>query len=168
MTIVGNILKSIISLAFALIAGVLLLLYAFLIDPNLRDAALTALVYSLEFTTYDFLVNGEVQNIFLLVAYLFRSVFISIIFAPLMITILIGEAVSARSYIWYAGVSGLLSSLSPWIIRAANKSSIEQNTDPIELKVSLLFFLIGLSTGLVYWFFAQKGANKDNDNVRAR
>lgn len=167
MTLVGTILQNIIALALALICGVLLLLYAFVIDSNLRDAAFTALIYSLHFTTNDFLANGETQNIFLLVAYLFRSIFISIIFAPLIIAILIGEAVSARSYVWYAGISGFLSSLAPWIIRAANKSSFDQNTDPIELKVSLLFFLIGAATGLTYWFFAQIGANKDNDNVKA-
>lgn len=167
MTLVGTILQNIIALALALICGVLLLLYAFVIDSNLRDAAFTALIYSLHFTTNDFLANGETQNIFLLVAYLFRSIFISIIFAPLIIAILIGEAVSARSYVWYAGISGFLSSLAPWIIRAANKSSFDQNTDPIELKVSLLFFLIGAVTGLTYWFFAQIGANKDNDNVKA-
>ena len=167
MTLVGTILQNIIALALALICGVLLLLYAFVIDSNLRDAAFTALIYSLHFTTNDFLANGETQNIFLLVAYLFRSIFISILFAPLIIAILIGEAVSARSYVWYAGISGFLSSLAPWIIRAANKSSFDQNTDPIELKVSLLFFLIGAVTGLTYWFFAQIGANKDNDNVKA-
>lgn len=167
MTLVGTILQNIIALALALICGVLLLLYAFVIDSNLRDAAFTALIYSLHFTTNDFLVNGETQNIFLLVAYLFRSIFISILFAPLIIAILIGEAVSARSYVWYAGISGFLSSLAPWIIRAANKSSFDQNTDPIELKVSLLFFLISAATGLTYWFFAQIGANKDNDNVKA-
>jgi hypothetical protein len=167
VTLVGTILQNIIALALALICGVLLLLYAFVIDSNLRDAAFTALIYSLHFTTNDFLANGETQNIFLLVAYLFRSIFISIIFAPLIIAILIGEAVSARSYVWYAGISGFLSSLAPWIIRAANKSSFDQNTDPIELKVSLLFFLIGAVTGLTYWFFAQIGANKDNDNVKA-
>ena len=167
MTLVGTILQNIIALALALICGVLLLLYAFVIDSNLRDAAFTALIYSLQFTTNNFLVNGEIQNIFLLVAFLFRSIFISIIFAPLIIAILIGEAVSARSYVWYAGISGFLSSLAPWIIRAANKSSFDQNTNPIELKVSLLFFLIGASTGLTYWFFAQIGINKDNDNVKA-
>jgi len=167
VTLVGTILQNAIALALALICGVLMLLYAFVIDPNLRDAAFTALLYSLQFTTNNFLVNGEIQNIFLLVAYLFRSIFISIIFAPLMIAILIGEAVSARSYVWYASISGFLSSLAPWIIRAANKSSFDQNTDPIELKVSLLFFLIGASTGLTYWFFAQIGTNKDNDNVKA-
>ena len=145
-----------ISLALALTCGVLLLLCAFLIDANLRDAALTAVFYSLQVTTYDFLVNGEIQNIFLLVVYLFRSIFISIIFVPLLITILIGEAVSAKSYVWYVCVTGLLASLAPWIIRAAHKSAADINTDPIVLKVSLLFFLIGTSTGLIYWFFSQK------------
>ena len=80
MTLVGTILQNVIALALALICGVLMLLYAFVIDPNLRDAAFTALLYSLQFTTNNFLVNGEIQNIFLLVAYLFRSIFISIIF----------------------------------------------------------------------------------------
>ena len=106
MTIVRHIFKNMISLALALTCGVLLLLCAFLIDANLRDAALTAVFYSLQVTTYDFLVNGEIQNIFLLVAYLFRSIFISIIFVPLLITILIGEAVSAKSYVWYVCVTG--------------------------------------------------------------
>ena len=165
MLVLGNILKNIFSLALALIGGILLLLYAFLIDTNLRDAALAALLYSLQFSTYEFFENGEIQNIFLLVAYLFRSIFISIIFAPLMIAVLIGQAVSARSYVWYASVNGFLSSLAPWIIRAANKSSFDQNTDPVELKVSLLFFLIGASTGLIYWFFAQRGANNNNSHI---
>ena len=44
MLVLGNILKNIFSLTLALIGGVLLLLYAFLIDTNLRDAALAALL----------------------------------------------------------------------------------------------------------------------------
>lgn len=85
-----------------------------------------------------------------------------LLIAPIVCVALAGELLRLRSYVWYAGMCGLLTAAVPWLLRAGRSGELPGvPTDPAqvaELRITLLLFLTGVASGFVYWLIAGRGA----------
>jgi hypothetical protein len=83
----------------------------------------------------------------------------AILIAPPALVAVIGEVLGWRALMWYAGGSGALTALLPWLGRA--RSGIARATEaalPAEGRITLILFLTGAASGLVYWAIAGRSA----------
>jgi hypothetical protein len=71
---------------------------------------------------------------------------------PLLLVALVSEVTRARSLLWLAGATGLLTAAVPWILRGSPRM-----TSPAELHISVVLGLTGAVAGLVYWAIAGRG-----------
>ncbi|MBM6593796.1 hypothetical protein [Microvirga pudoricolor] len=68
---------------------------------------------------------------------------------PLLLVALVSEVTRARSLLWMAGATGVLTAAVPWILRGSPRM-----TSPTELHISVVLGLTGAVAGLVYWAVA--------------
>ena len=83
----------------------------------------------------------------------------AILVAPPALVAVIGEVLGWRALLWYAGGSGALTALLPWLGRA--RSGMARATEaalPAEGRITLILFLTGAASGLVYWAIAGRSA----------
>jgi hypothetical protein len=87
---------------------------------------------------------------------------------PLVIAGLTGEIARARSWLWYAAGTGLVSAGLPLAIRLglgspALRRQADAATQSIEHRLLLLFFLTGVISGTLYWLIAGRTAGSTGD-----
>jgi hypothetical protein len=85
-----------------------------------------------------------------------RVVFTLLVFPPLLVAVL-SEVIRARSALWYAGATGVLTAAIPWILRGSARVG-----SPGELHVSLVLGLTGAVAGLVYWAIAGRDSPRNS------
>ncbi|MBF9232983.1 hypothetical protein [Microvirga alba] len=89
-----------------------------------------------------------------------RLIFTLLVFPALLVAI-VGEVIRARSYLWYAGATGVLTAAVPWILRGSARVA-----SPGELHVSLVLGLTGAVAGFVYWLIAGRDTGADRQAPR--
>jgi hypothetical protein len=72
---------------------------------------------------------------------------------PLVFIALVSEVVGARSLVWHAGATGLLTAAIPWLLRGNPEIA-----SSAELHVSAILGTTGAVAGLVYWAVAGRSA----------
>jgi len=92
-----------------------------------------------------------------------RSVLLAICIAPLGLAALVGEIAGLRSWLWYACCSGGLASAMPFLLRLLagvdrGATTTETPAASAESRFLLLFFLVGLIAGSIYWLIAGRSA----------
>ena len=60
--------------------------------------------------------------------------------------------IGARSLLWHAGATGLLTGAVPWLTRTAPAAT------PEETHLTVMLVLVGAVTGFVYWLIAGNSA----------
>jgi hypothetical protein len=155
--LIGRLLRRALVVCFAFLiaasAGALLLPLAVLFDPVLREIGLNAVGSALSAAMDD----ASPESAAVLGRVLW-AVPVAVCAAPLAFTVLLGEIAGMRSLAWYGGASGALAAASPWILRASRGLPGAVHASPLELRVAVLFFVIGGLTGAVYWLIAARGA----------
>jgi hypothetical protein len=142
--------------AFVIASGVgaVFLLISALFDPATRDAGLAVTMAGIFAVVNEALLEGDPEQAAAALGFVVWAVVVATCVAPLAIAALVGEAAGTRSFVWYAGVSGVLAGASPWIARAAKGLDRTQTMSESEGRLALLFFLTGALTGAIYWLIA--------------
>jgi len=83
-----------------------------------------------------------------------KVLFTFLILPPLFIA-LVGEVAGLRRLAWYAGATGLLTAVIPWLLRGSARVA-----SPAELHVGVVLALTGAVAGLFYWMVAGRSAGR--------
>jgi hypothetical protein len=137
-------------------AGAIFLLVASVLDPAMREAGFEAGLSGLYAFFDEEMRAGEFNDPLATFGIIVWAIVIGTCVAPLAVAALIGEIAGARSLLWYSGVSATLAGASPWIARAAKGLERAQDANPLEVRISLLFFLTGAVSGAIYWLIASR------------
>lgn len=92
-----------------------------------------------------FLIEGAVKGV--------GKVFLTFLILPPVFVALVGEVAGLRRLAWYAGGTGVLTALVPWLLRGSARVAT-----PAELHVGLVLALTGAVAGLFYWMVAGRSA----------
>lgn len=161
MRLLGRVFLLVLALAIAIPFGLLALLIGILLEPTARDLAGTVGLATV-WTIFSDLAHGDAPDakaLALLTAV--GTGLFAILVAPPTLVALIGEGVGWRSVLWYAGGSGLMTALLPWLLRARSGAArFAEAALPAEGRISALLFLTGAATGLVYWAIAGRSAGR--------
>ncbi len=147
-------------LACGVAGGVIALPVLALMDPVTREAGFMMFVTSILGAVDSALEPGDAAESLLL---LLRGVLLAICFAPLGVAALLGELARARSWFWYACCSGGLAAAMPFLLRLhagleRRTGTPESTTATAESRFLLLFFVVGLIAGTIYWLIAGRNA----------
>ncbi len=135
-------------------AGALFLPLAALFDPLVRQVGLEAAVSGFFAILDQATREGDPASGVATLGAVFWTILIAVCVAPLAFAALLGEMAGIRSWTWYIGVSGFLAAASPWIARATQGLARRGHPSPLEIRIALLFFLTGATTGAIYWLIA--------------
>jgi hypothetical protein len=150
----GRLARIALSLAAALVAAMLFVTLAGLGEPALRHLATRLAVALLNAFVGESLATGDVSGSLAAAAGLYMLA-VGVLAGPPMAAALVGEACGWRSCVWYAGAAATLSAGLPWLARGPQRSGSEA-----EYRLTLLLFLTGAVSGLVYWMLAGRRAGR--------
>lgn len=135
-------------------AGAIFLVVASFFDPMTREAGFSATMAGVFVILDESVLGGEPARAFAAFTSVIWAIMIATCVAPLAVAALVGEIAQVRSLVWYSGVPAVLAGASPWIARAARGLAPASETNPVESRIALLFFLAGALTGALYWLIA--------------
>lgn len=161
MRLLGRVFLLVLALAIALPFGLLTLLIGIVLEPTARDLA-GSLGLATVWSIFGDLAQGAAPDAkaLALLSALGTGLF-AILVAPPTFIALVGEVAGWRSLVWYAGGSGLITALLPWLTRARSGAArFVEAALPAEGRISALLFLTGAATGLVYWTIAGRSAGR--------
>ena len=132
------------------------------IDPLVREAILARLMGTL-FTALG-AQPASPQAAALLLQLMHIST-LAICIAPVVLAALIGELARFRSWLWYACCSGILAAAMPFDPHPSPDAdriagAHDNAATMLELRFMLLFFIVGLIAGTVYWLIAGRNAGE--------
>ena len=144
---------SVFGLTVAIAAALVVLPVASLLDPVTRQAG-AAFAH---FAFFSLAEPGLAESPAVAVAEMARFVWTAIVavcVVPLAITVLIGAVAGVHSLLWYAGATGSIAALAPWVARAALGTVKTVSASSAELRFAFVFFLTGAASGFVFWLLA--------------
>jgi hypothetical protein len=148
------------ALLTAIAASGAFLMVACLFDPLLAGFTGDALAVAW-WTLTDMLLGGEDPAPFVTEAILGAGrLAASLLVAPPLVVALVGEVVGARSLLWHAGATGLLTGAVPFLLRGGGRGAT-----PEELHIAAVLALTGAVAGLVYWLIAGSSAGSAGNAV---
>lgn len=163
---IAKLLRRILVMIFAFLvaasAGALFLPLAALFDPLVREVGFEAAASGFFAVLDQAAREGDPASGVAALGAVFWVILIAVCVAPLAFAALLGELAAIRNWAWYVGVSGFLAAASPWIARATRGLARSAHASPLEIRIALLFFLTGASTGAIYWLIAVRHA-RDSD-----
>ncbi|MHB2165506.1 hypothetical protein [Alsobacter sp. R-9] len=151
-----RILVVIVGLILAWSAGTLFLSIGGLMVPATRELAADLTLGSILTALASMAASDSPDRVWMAVAVAFWTLTAALLLLPPFIAAVVGEVAGARSFVWYAGLSGLLTAATAWIGHTRGVGP-----DPTETKLLALLFLTGAVSGLVYWMVAGRGAGRD-------
>jgi hypothetical protein len=159
MRLVGRAFLLVLGLALAIPVGLVTLAIGVAVEPAARE-----LVGTLGFATlWSILVDlfsGEAPDeraVALFTA--FATGVSALLIAPPTLIAIVGEVLGWRALLWYAGGSGALTAMLPWIGRArSGLARVAESALAAEGRITLILFLTGAASGLVYWAIAGRSA----------
>lgn len=139
--------------AIAIAAGLAVLPVAAVVDPVTRGAG-----FALAEVAFFALTRADPDDFAAvdaagLVHFAWTAI-MAICVMPLVFAVLLGEIAKMRSFFWYAGATGIIAAMTPWLIRGAFHTPRAASASPEELRFALVFFFTGLVSGAVFWFIA--------------
>ena len=151
------------------VAAVSIPFLAFL-DPLVREAILARLMGTL-FTALG-APPASPQAAALLMQLMHLST-LAICIAPVVLAALIGELARFRSWLWYACCSGILAAAMPfdphpWSEADGDAAAHEATAMMLELRFMLLFFIVGLIAGTIYWVIAGRNAGEATPELEGK
>jgi len=152
--LIGRLILIAFALPLAVTAGATALLGVAVLDAVIADligetltAGFAALVETLAATgDPGFAVDGAVR---------LGRLALTLLVAPPVFVALAAEALGARSLLWHAGATGLVTAALPWLSRPALRPAT-----PEEIRITLMLGIVGAAAGFVYWLIAGHGAGR--------
>jgi hypothetical protein len=140
------------------------------IDPLVREAIISIFMGSL-LTVFGGS-SGPADAAGLL-RELMRGSTLAICIAPVALAALIGELGRLRSWLWYACCSGLIAAAMPFDLHPLaeaerGEASPERAAMMLEIRFMLLFFVVGLVAGSIYWLIAGRNAGEATVELEGR
>lgn len=142
-------------LVLAWSAGTVFLAVGGLAVPATRELAADLTFGSLFAAVAALFAADAPDRVWLAVAVAFWTLTAALLLLPPLVAAVAGELAGARSFVWYAGLSGGLTAAIAWIGHAGG-----HGPNPAETKLLTLLFLTGAVAGLVYWMVAGRGAGR--------
>jgi len=104
---------------------------------------------------------------------LMRASTLAICVAPAALAALIGELARLRQWIWYACCSGLIAAampfdLHPWAEAERDAGTQEPESIMLKLRFMLLFFIVGVIAGTIYWLIAGRNAGEATPELEGK
>ncbi|TVR07972.1 MAG: hypothetical protein EA385_11240 [Salinarimonadaceae bacterium] len=117
---------------------------------------------------YDLLFNGPIDDAQAQEAVLgllagFWTLSIVVLIAPVTFVAIAGEATGARSFVYYAGLTAVITAAAPWLLRGGFTAGPALAA---EGRITALLFVTGAVAGLVYWFCAGRSAGRKRPDPR--
>jgi hypothetical protein len=153
MSAVRRAIVSLFGLVVAIAAALIVLPVAAVVDPVTREAGAAFAHFAL-FALADSSLDGSSAFAAAELARFLWTVLVAVCVIPLVLTVLIGAVAGVHSLLWYAGATGCVAALSPWVARAAFHSAKAVSASPVELRFAAVFFATGAAAGLVFWVLA--------------
>lgn len=94
----------------------------------------------------------------------FWTLSLVVLIAPITFVAIAGEATGTRSFVYYAGLTGLITAAAPWLLRGGLTAGPALAA---EGRITALLFVTGAIAGLVYWFCAGRSAGRGRSEQRA-
>jgi hypothetical protein len=148
---------SLFGLTVAIAAALVVLPIASLLDPVTRQAG-AAFAHFAFFSLADSDLAESPAVAAAELAHFVWTAVIAVCVLPLAMTVLIGAVARVHSLFWYAGGTGFIAALAPWVARAAFGSAKAVSASPAELRFAFVFFLTGAASGFVFWLLAGREA----------
>ncbi|MFE1598570.1 hypothetical protein [Methylobacterium sp. ID0610] len=160
MRLIGRLLVVGFALLLAIPSGAALLGLGALVDPVLRDLMGGLGLYAIEAVASE-LAAGYPPDAGMVEAVLgVGRALLLLLAVPPALNAVVGEVLGWRSLAWYAGATGLLTALLPWLMRGAREVGATGPAGLAEGRVTALLFVSGAAAGLVYWLFAGRWAGR--------
>jgi hypothetical protein len=154
--LLGRIVLFLVALILAIPAGTVTLAIGVIMEPTAHEliARIGVAIMDALFTE----AIGDGADLFVRDV-LFSLWFLSLILliAPVGLVALIGETIGSHSFVYYSGLTGLLTAAIPWLIRGG---FVQTPAIAAELRLTGLLFLTGAVAGLVYWAIAGRTAGR--------
>lgn len=80
--------------------------------------------------------------------------------APVTIVALIGAVSRSSSFLFHAGLTGLLAAAMPWLLRASRFHDRNAHMSSAEAHLTAILFLTGAIAGTVYWLISARGEQR--------
>ena len=155
-----RIILTIIGLACGSAAAMLFLPFAILVDPLVQSAASHVPADHWFDIFQNLLSENDPEEAVATIVQLVWTIGMLVCVLPLTITALIGGVARARSYVFYAGLTGAFAAAAPWILRASRFADRGGQMSSAEAHFTLILFLTGVVAGSLYWLIAARGGGK--------
>jgi hypothetical protein len=154
---------SLFGLTVATAAALIVLPFAAIIDPVTREAV-ADFAHFVFFSLADASFDGSSAFAAAELARFVWTVLVAVCVIPLVMAVLIGAVARVHSLAWYAGATGGIAALAPWVARAALHTPKAVSASPAELRLAFVFFLTGAVAGLVFWILAGRSVSSKRPN----
>ncbi|MBB4019161.1 hypothetical protein GGR16_004208 [Chelatococcus caeni] len=139
------------ALGAAITAGFIFMVIAGLGEPAMHEL-IAGLGFAGFFALFDAIMSeGAPDAAALAIGAALWTMALMVLVLPPVVAAVVGEIGGWRSFVWYGGASGAISAAVPWAAGAGRAGEGE-------LRITLLLFLTGTLSGLVYWLIAGRTA----------
>ena len=160
MRLFGRILLLVFGLLLAIPMGFVVLLIGVAVEPAAQD-----LLTALGLAGFDAVSSeiwrggapGTVAADLLVGAW---AVATTVLLLPPAFVAVVGEAIGARSFVWYGFGCGALTAALPWLGRGSGPLPAGHPAFGAEARLTALLFLSGAASGLTYWLVAGRSAGR--------
>jgi hypothetical protein len=152
MRLVGRLFLIAFALPVAIVTGTLTLFFVGLFDPILAGLAGALIWAGIEALLDALAAAGDPGFVVESAAFGLSRLALAILVAPPVFVALASEVIGARSLLWHAGATGLLTGAVPWLTRTTPAAT------PEETHLTVMLVLVGAVTGFVYWLIAGNSA----------
>ncbi len=146
----------VVGLILAWSAGTVFLAVGGLAVPATRELAADLTIGSIAAAIASAINTDAPDRVWMAVMVAFWTLTAALLIVPPLVAAVLGEIAGARSFVWYAGLSGTLTAAIAWLGHAGG-----HGPNPAETKLLTLLFLTGAVAGLVYWGIAGRSGGAD-------
>ena len=149
-----------VGLACASAAALLFLPFAVLVDPLVQSTASPAPTDHWFGILERLFWDDDPQEALATFVQLIWTIGMLVCVVPVTIAALIGGLTRTRSFVFFAGLTGILAAAMPWILRASRFADRGGQISAAEGHLTLILFLTGVVAGTIYWVIAGRGERK--------
>ncbi|MDB5641735.1 MAG: hypothetical protein JWN07_1052 [Hyphomicrobiales bacterium] len=153
----ARLILTVIGLACASAAALLFLPFAVLVDPLVQGAASQFPADRWIEILESLFLEDDPQEAVTTLVQLIWTVGMLVCVVPIIIVALVGGVARARSFLFYAGLTGAFAAAMPWVLRASRFAERGGQMSSAEGHLTLILFLTGVVAGTIYWLIAARG-----------
>jgi hypothetical protein len=153
----GRLVLFLVALILAIPAGTVTLAIGVVMEPTAHELIARIGVAMMDALFVDALGDGTADLIVRDMLFGLWLISVIILIVPVGLVGLIGETIGSHSFLYYSGLTGLLTAAIPWLMRGG---FVQTPAIAAELRLTGLLFLTGAVAGLVYWAIAGRSAGR--------